>query len=62
MSNKRNPFSGGVKVKARQATVNSYKIFLLLIAIHGAIFIMPWDAKASIILLLALIKGWTNGV
>jgi len=59
---KRKPFTAGTGVKTRPVSVNYYKIFLTLIAIHTSIFIIPWDPAAGSILLLALLKGWTNGI
>ena len=56
------PFTAGTGVKARPPSIGYYRIFLVLIAIHTSIFIMSWDPTAGSILLLALIKGWINGI
>lgn len=62
MTHKHKAFSSGIDIKSKNASVQYYKIFLLLIAIHGAIFIMPQGKEASIILLFTLIRGWHNGL
>jgi hypothetical protein len=59
---KRKPFAAGTGVKARPVSMGYYRIFLTLIAIHTSIFIIPWDPAAGSILLLALLKGWMNGI
>lgn len=59
---KRKPFAAGTSIKARPVSLNYYRIFLVLIAIHTSIFIIPWDPTAGSILLLALLKGWMNGI
>jgi len=56
------PFASGHDIQARPASVNFWKIFLLLIAIHTSIFIVSWNPLAGGILLLALIRGWMNGI
>ncbi len=59
---KRKPYSAGTSVRGRPVSMNYYKIFLVLIAVHTSIFIISWDPTAGSILLLALLKGWMNGI
>lgn len=59
---KRKPYAAGTSIKGRPVSMNYYRIFLVLIAIHTSIFIIPWDPVAGSILLLTLFKGWTNGI
>ena len=60
---KRKPFiSGHDNIRVSSPSVSFYKIFLLLIAIHTSIFLIPKNPGASVILLLTLIRGWMNGI
>ena len=59
---KKKPFASGHDIKARPASVNFWKIFLILISIHTSIFIISWNPLAGGILLLTLIRGWMNGI
>jgi len=55
-------YAAGHDLVGRAGSVGYPRIFLTLIAIHTSIFIIPQEPSASIILLLALIKGWMNGL
>jgi hypothetical protein len=57
---KRRVYAAGHDLLGRPASVQFYKIFLVLIAIHTSIFIVNWEPLAGIILLLSLLKGWSN--
>lgn len=58
----RRVYAAGHDFKTSQGSISFYKVFLLLIAIHTSIFIIPWNPAAGIVLLLSLIRGWLNGV
>ena len=55
---KREPFAAGHRATASSYLSLAYKTFLLLIAIHASIFLIPEHPVATFILLLALVKGW----
>ncbi|MBR9681807.1 MAG: hypothetical protein GOV00_03340 [Candidatus Altiarchaeota archaeon] len=55
---KNKPFAAGHVARSYPYLPLSYKTFLLLIAIHTSIFILPSFPTTAVILLLALVKGW----
>jgi hypothetical protein len=59
---KRKPFASGHDISTSPGNVNYFRIFLLLVAIHTSIFIIPSYPAAGIVLLLSLIRGWMNGL
>ena len=58
----RRVYAAGHDFKTSQGSISFYKVFLLLIAIHTSIFIIPWNPVAGLVLLLALVRGWLNGI
>ena len=55
---KHKPFAAGHVAKNYSYLSLSYRTFLILVAIHTSVFILPEFPITAIILLLALVKGW----
>jgi hypothetical protein len=55
---KKEPFAAGHPAIRARYLAPSFQTFLLLVAIHTSIFLVPYHPLAAIILLLCLIKGW----
>ena len=54
---KKEPFTSGNIIRVTPASISFYKVFLLLVAIHTSIFLIPVNPIMSFILLLAILKG-----
>ncbi|HDR53745.1 MAG TPA: hypothetical protein ENN60_03715 [archaeon] len=52
------PFTAGHASLEAGYSCPAFKTFLILVAIHASIFLIPFYPMTSFILLLTLIKGW----
>lgn len=59
---KRKVFAAGFDLPGRPGSLTHYRIFLVLIALHTSIFLLPAEPLAGVVLLLALVRGWLNGL
>lgn len=54
-------FAAGHGMRETVGSLSYWKVFLLLIALNTSIFLIPKSPPASLILFLAILKGWFDG-
>lgn len=59
---KRKPYAAGHDMRGTQGSLSFHRVFLLLVSLHASIFIINWNPTAGLVLLLALMRGWLNGI